>query len=181
MKTVIGRFAPIFLIGALAGCAPFLPQYSASETERETGFYTDLGKPALALLEYRLAAHFAGNSKAYSKICAGEGQRDRSAKSSHAKPLDAEAEAKLLARFDGLSPFSSCSPTERGYVDSVTGEAAAMFDVHELSCDQPTNCTAWGGYYGSGQHGWSFYRLTWNGNWRIKREPLDIIVTGDGQ
>ena len=163
---------------ALAGCTTYLPRYEPQEGAFATGYYENIQTPRLALLEYRLANYFAQSKRPYPVACAAAEGIDLYNEASRARPLDPEIELKLIARFPGLSPLSRCERDGLDIVASDTGQPAAIFDVHELVCDTPTVCLAWAGYYANGQHGWSYFRMTFaEGEWRIEREELDIVLT----
>lgn len=168
-----------FAVWSLAACSSILPQYPLTPGADPTGFYKDPAHPEFALLEYRIAKYLAMSSRAYGTICAAAVQPDRSDPTSQPVALDATVERKLLARFPALAPLSRCRRESLGYSDNATGAAAAVFDVHELGCEEQGRCSAWGGYYANGPHGWSYYSVRWSENgWRIEPKDLGIVLTG---
>jgi len=168
-------------VWSLAACSSTLPRYPLTPGAEPTGFYKDAAHPELALLEYRIAKYLATRSRAYGTICAAAAQPDRMNPASQPVPLDPAIERKLLTRFPALAPLSRCTRENLGYSDEETGAAAAVFDVHELVCEGQGRCSAWGGYYANGPHGWSYYSLSWsNRGWRIKPKDLGIVLTGRG-
>jgi len=165
---------------ALAGCAGTLPRHSLGPGALLTGFYDDPEYPEYALLEYRIGKYLAAGQRPYKTICAVAVQFDRTNPNSVPLPLDPTVERKLLRRFSELSPSGECKREGLGYVNEATGGPAAVFDVHELECANPANCTAWGGYYASGSHGWGFYQLEWHrSGWNIRRKDLGIVLTSE--
>ena len=176
------RLIPITMVAlGLSGCARDLPRYAAPTPQIETGFYEDIASPRLALLEFRLGNYFAREQRPYEVVCAASVNIEPSVATSQAVPLAPEIEIALIERFPELSSLGRC---ERRGIDIVardTGVAAAIFDVNDFSCEAPDNCIGWGGYYANGQHGWSYYRMRFQrGAWRIRREDLGIVLTGDG-
>ena len=170
-----GALLAAFLM--LAGCAQFLPRYAVPSGAHATGFYENIDRPDLALLEYRLAEYFDRSSPPYSSVCA-VAARFAPEVESPPVPLDPQTESKLLRRFPLLRPASECERNGRAIVNRATGAPAALFDVHELECETPVRCSAWGGYYGAGQHGWNWYWLEWNGGqWTIRPRDLEIVLT----
>jgi len=164
---------------SFSGCTTYLPRHPLGSDAIPTGFYDDQTRPALALLEYRIGKYLAEDRRPYQTFCAVAVQFDRSNPASTPSPLDPSIERKLLARFPELSPSAECKREGPAYVDETTGAPAAVFDVHELECANPTNCSAWGGYHASGLHGWSFYELKWRrSSWAIRPKDLGIVLTG---
>ena len=171
---------PVVLLLAIvcAACAAHLPRYAVPEDAAPTGFYEDQSRPDLALLEYRLAKYFAQRDPPYRTVCAADGQFSPSREDSSPTPLDPAVERSLLRRFPSLTPLGGCKREGLSIIDSDTGVEAAVFDVHELECQSATRCSAWGGYYANGQHGWSWYWLDWNGReWKIIRREMEIVLT----
>ncbi len=165
---------------ATTACSPWLPQYALDQGATATGYYRDIQTPKLALLEYRIADYFASRKRPYAVVCAAAARIAPHDPASQPRPLDPQVEQILLARFPGLSPLSECRRDGLDIVAASSGMAAAIIDVHEFSCNKPDECLGWAGYYANGEHGWSYYRMRFErGEWRIKRERLDIIVTGD--
>ncbi len=172
----------VFLALSCTACSAYLPRYEPPKGAFATGYYENIQTPRLALLEYRLGNYFAQSKRPYPVVCAAAANVDPHDAASQARTLDPDVELKLIARFPGLSPLSRCEREGLDIVASDTGQAAAIFDVHELVCDTPTACLAWAGYYANGQHGWSYYRMTFEGGeWRIEREELTIITTAGGR
>ena len=170
IRAVLIGFATL----AIAACTATLPRYAAGPGETATGFYEDPQRPELALLEYRLAEYFATELRRYGTVCAAAVDRQR-----EPAPLAPAVEARLLARFPGLSPLTRCVKDGIDVRDVQTGTAAAIFDVHELVCENPETCTAWAGYYANGPHGWRWFTLDFkNGSWRFARKEMDIVLTG---
>jgi len=164
-----------------SACTSTLPRYPVGVGARSTGFYTDPARPELALLEYRIARYLAAKRRPYATICAVAMQFDRSTTRGDAVPLDAALEGRLLARFPELSPSTVCERHGLAYVDRRTQAPAAAFDVHELLCSGPSSCTAWGGYYALGEHGWGYYELRWRRDgWSIGPKDLGIVLTAPG-
>ena len=170
------RALAMAFVAFLAGCNLALPRYEASSISRETGFYDDPDTPDLALLEYRLANYFARSERPYSTVCAAAG---RQTPGQQPKRLHPAVEERLLARFPDLSPLTECVVQPVGYRDADTGSAAAVFDVHDVACETPSRCTAWGGSLGNGPHGYSWFELRYrNGEWEIRRiDDLGIELT----
>ena len=173
------RFVLVALFAlACAACTPSLPRYAVPEDAAATGFYEDQSRPDLALLEYRLARYFAWDERPYETVCAVAGKVDPSRQDSVAVPLDPAIERKLLRRFPMLTPSGGCKREGLSIINSDTGVEAALFDVHELECETAVRCSAWGGYYANGQHGWNWYWLDWNGReWKITPRDLGIVLT----
>ncbi|WP_435201245.1 hypothetical protein [Qipengyuania sp. 902] len=165
----------------LSGCARDLPRYAAPNPQIETGFYEDIATPKLALLEFRLGEYFAREQRPYEVVCAASMNIEPSVSTSKPVPLAPEIEIALIERFPELSSLGRCEHRGIDVVARDTGVAAAIFDVNEFSCQAPDNCLGWGGYYANGPHGWSYYRMRFErGEWRIRREDLGIVLTGDG-
>lgn len=179
-KTKIRTFAFLsFVAFSFSGCTTYLPRHPLGADALPTGFYGDPTRPALALLEYRIGKYLAEDRRPYQTICAVAMQFDRSNPASLPSPLDPSVERKLLARFPQLSPSGECKRDGLAYVDEATGTPAAVFDVHDLDCVNPANCSAWGGYYAYGVHGWGFYELKWHrSGWAIRAKDLGIVLTG---
>ena len=176
--TPLRSLAAVVALAALSACSTYLPRYKPANGAFETGYYENIQTPRLALLEYRLGKYFAQGDRPYPVVCAAAGQNTPRSSSDQAYPLDEAVEIKLIERFPGLSPLSRCERRGPDIVAVDTGEAAAIFDVHDFVCDRPTECLGWGGYYANGRHGWSYYRMTFvDGQWRIKPEDLGIVVT----
>ena len=172
------KFLAVFLLAVCAGCAPSLPRYAVPEDAAPTGFYEDQQRPDLALLEFRLASYFARDDQPYETVCAVDGSDAQSSQQDPPVPLDPATERKLMRRFPSLTPASGCKREGLSVKDSETGVEAALFDVHELECESAVKCSAWGGYYANGQHGWSWYWLEWNGReWKIRPRDLGIELT----
>ena len=170
--------ALLLLAGLIAACAPSLPRYAVPTGAAPTGFYEDQQRPELALLEFRLANYFARDDRPYETVCAVDGSQTRSNKQPEPVALDAEIERKLLRRFPTLTPAGGCKREGLSVKDSDTGVEAALFDVHELECESAVKCSAWGGYYANGQHGWKWYWLEWRGGeWKIRERDLGIVLT----
>ena len=171
----------IATVGLLAACTQYLPRYSAPLPAAQTGYYENIQTPRLALLEYRLGKYFAQKKRPYPVVCAAAGYVHPHFSDSPPRPLDLDVERALIARFPELSPLSRCKRDGLDIVATDTGQPAAIFDVHDFVCDSPAECLGWGGYYANGQHGWSYYRMRFErGEWRIRREDLGIVLTGDG-
>lgn len=163
---------------AASACAPYLPRYPASDAASETGFYENVGTPRLALLEYRLGKYFAQRERPYPVVCAAAEGFSPSDPASFPKPLGEDIEIALMKRFPQLSPLSRCERDGLAIVAADTGQPGAIFDVNEFSCESATKCLGWGGYYAQGQHGWSYYSLSFErGEWRIRPEDLGIVLT----
>lgn len=177
--TGLFRSLPILSLALIcAACTSVLPRYGLPSGATPTGFYEDRSRPDLALLEYRIAAYFAQARRPYASVCVTAQRIAPSDPDSKIVPLDPAIERRLLARFPELTPSGSCKRVGRSIVDETTGERAALFDVHDLDCESQTRCTAWGGYYADGPHGWSWYSLDWNGSaWTIRRRELEITPT----
>lgn len=180
MTKRLPTFGLLGLATVLAACSPYLERYATVLPEVETGFYSDIDTPRLALLEYRLAEYFARDERPYEVVCAASTRLTVHEPWSRSEALDPETERTLIARFPTLSPLSRCEREgPRDIVASDTRQPAAIFDVHDFSCETPDNCLGWAGYYANGQHGWSYYRMRFErGEWRIRREELDIQLTG---
>lgn len=174
------RRLPIVLAAVLmTGCAANLPRYAPSPPSAETGFYEDRTTPQLALLEYRLAKYLAQGQRPYAVVCAAATRLGPQDAPVEAAALEPAVERNLMQRFPKLSPLDRCKRDERAVVASDTGVPAAIFDVHEFTCLPDGDCLGWAGYYAEGQHGWTYYRMTFDrGEWRIRREELDIQLTG---
>ena len=165
----------------LSGCTRDLPRYSAPNPQIETGFNEDIATPKLALLEFRLGHYFARAQRPYKVVCAASVNIEPSLATSQPVALPPDIEIAFIQRFPELSPLSRCEHRGLDIVARDTGVAAAIFDVNDFSCEALNNCLGWGGYYANGQHGWSYYRMRFQrGAWRIRREDLDIVLTGDG-
>ena len=163
---------------ALSACALPLNREFASHPQSVAH---DPARPELALLEYRLARHFASDKAIIT--CAAVRRNDRDsyglAQSDKLSPLAPEVEAELLGRFAGLSPFARCRFDGAEVVDAQTGGPAIFFDYHELECEKPTLCAAWTGYYGGLKvNGWNYFELTFaRGMWEIREKDLGIVLT----
>lgn len=161
-----------------SACSQYLPRYKAANSAFETGFYENIENPRLALLEYRLGKYFAQQTFPYTVVCAAAERPSVITGITTYVPLGEETERKLIERFPALSPLSRCEAKGLNIIAADTGEAAAIFDVNEFSCGAADTCLGWGGYYANGQHGWSYYRMTFErGEWRIKPEDLGIVLT----
>ena len=172
------KLLAVLLVTSCAACAPFLPRYAVPQDAAPTGFYEDQQRPDLALLEFRLANYFARSEKPYETVCAVDGSEMQSSKQQEPVALDADVERKLMRRFPSLTPASGCKREGLSVKDRDTGVEAALFDVHELECESAVKCSAWGGYYANGPHGWSWYWLEWNGReWKIRPRDLGIELT----
>ena len=168
----------VLIVTLCAACAPSLPRYSVPPDAAPTGFYEDQQRPDLALLEFRLASYFARDDRPYETVCAVDGSEMQSSQQQVPVALDADIERKLLRRFASLTPASGCKREGLSVMDSDTGVEAALFDVHDLECESAVKCSAWGGYYANGQHGWKWYWLEWRGgNWQIRERDLGIVLT----
>ena len=179
---MVSCFRLAVLVGtlALAACTGHYPRYAVPAGAVETGFYDDPTAPAQALLEYRLAEYFATEPRRYGTVCAAASDAYAVDRQREPAPLAPTVEARLLARFPGLSPLTRCVKDGIDVRDAQTGAAAAIFDVHELACENPETCTAWAGYYANGPHGWRWFTLDFkNGSWRFARKEMDIVLTGD--
>ena len=139
--------------------------------------------PELALLEVRLAEHFAESGAAPPTTCVRFAPGPASYPERYG-PLDDALERRLMLRFPGLAPRGRCvnGSTAGGttfFVDGDTGEPAAMFDVHELACEEPTRCTGWAGYVlDPRRNGWRYYEARFvDGKWRVREADLGIILT----
>ena len=173
------RKLTVTLLAILAGaCTATLPRHAVPADAAPTGFYEDQQRPDLALLEFRLARYFALGDRPYETVCAGDGKFSPHKPDALPKPLDPAVERKLLRRFPALTPLGGCKREGLSIIDTDTGVEAAVFDVHELECESAVRCSAWGGYYANGQHGWSWYWLDWNGSeWIISRRVMEIVLT----
>lgn len=161
-----------------SACTPFLPRYAPASASVETGFYEDIASPKLALLEYRLGKYFAQGERPYEVVCAAERGMESANPASLPVALDPEVELKLIRRFPGLSPLARCQRQGLDVRAADTGAAAAIFDVNEFACQASDECLGWGGYYANGPHGWSYYRLRFEGGqWRIRPEDPGIVLT----
>jgi hypothetical protein len=164
---VSARAGIILAVTLLAGCTGTLNRELVRSPDSLA--YIPQG-PELALLEFRLARHFA--TRNVPTTCAGVSEGTISA------PRRVEEEARLLARFTRLRPLSQCKFDGARFTDRGTGDPAIVFDVHDLACETPTSCTAWAGFRQDQKvNGWSFYRATFRGYWRISREDLGIELT----
>lgn len=139
--------------------------------------------PELALLEVRLAEHFAKFAGTPPTTCAGFAPGTPVDRRRVGGLADGE-ERRLMRRFPALAPFDRCSPVmhtdgTQFYVDSITGEPAAMIDVHGLDCTGPAECRGYAGYrLDETRNGWRYYVARFSdGKWRVREEELDIIVT----
>lgn len=171
---------PVVLMLAIlcAACTAHFPRYPLPDDAAPTGFYEDRSRPDLALLEYRLAKYFAQGDPPYEAVCTTAEQISPHLQDSMPVPLDPAIERKLLRRFPSLTPAGGCKREGLSIIDSDTGVQAALFDVHDLECESAVKCSAWGGYYANGQHGWSWYWLDWNGKeWKISRREMEIVLT----
>ena len=166
-----------FLVASLAllsaSCAPVLNRDLISLPQTVAD---DPIRPDLAMIELRLAEHFAAAANSAEPLpttCAGLKQYDG------LRGFPDNLERRLLKRFPRLAPFDRCVKQGDWYVDSITGEQAAMFDAHQMDCDRPTYCTGWAGFMGpKPKSGWRFYEARYvDGKWRIKRKELNIILT----
>lgn len=178
MTTIRTIFA-IASAGLLTACSQYLPRYPAPLPSAETGYYENIQTPRLALLEYRIGKYLARKERPFPVICSSAGKINPHDPGSFPNALDEDVEVALIKRFPQLSPLSRCKRDGLDIVATDTGQPAAIFDVHEFVCDSPAECLGWGGYYANGLHGWSYYRMTFDrGEWRIKPEPLEIVLTG---
>ena len=165
---------------AVSACAPAL---NSQLVRSPLTVADDPDHPELALLEVRLAEHFGKFGATPPTTCAGF-TPGTSIDRRKLGALSAEDEQRLMLRFPDLAPFDRCKPIDNGpgtkfFVDSITGEPAAMFDVHQLECSSPTRCRAYAGYTLDQQrNGWRFYEARFaDGKWRVRKQDLDIIVT----
>jgi len=93
-----------------------------------------------ALLRSLLASHFNGEQRMVATTCATiRGGSDGGA-------LKDGDEAALMASFPELAPLDRCVWRDSHYVDAITGGDAMVFDVHDLRCTKPDDCTAMGGW-----------------------------------
>ena len=172
------KLIAVFLLAVCAGCAPSLSRYAVPTDAAPTGFYEDQQRPDLALLEFRLAKYFARDDRPYETVCAVDGSDVQSSQQDPPVQLDPATERKLMQRFPSLTPATGCKREGLSVKDRDTGVEAALFDVHELECESAVRCSAWGGYYANGEHGWSWYWLEWNGReWKIRPRDPGIVLT----
>ena len=141
-------------------------------------FATNPRAADLALLEYMLEQHFAGEEAQSLTTCATvvAGQRG-------AVPFDAglseETEKALMARFARLAPFPRCQWDGSRYVDTADGGPAVVFVVDDLQCERVDQCTAWAGGVTTPQRSVSrWYTLKFvRGVWRVGPAQNEIILT----
>lgn len=168
----LAKLALLPVIAALSACV--MPLNHATEG-KAPALSQAPDAPELALLHYRLLRYADAVEGTLPTICAGLGQGQS------AVPLPQEDEVALIEALPFVAPHDRCQLQGDNYVDAITGGAAVMMDVHDLTCEQPGNCTAWSGYYASPTYnGWSYYRLRFEGGkWNIAREDLGIVLTSD--
>ena len=162
----------------LSSCTGYLPRFAATDGALETGFYLDRAQGEWALLEYRLADYFSRSEQPYEVVCAAAERAASVAGRRQPEPLEPAIERLYLQRFERLSPLSRCKVHGRGYVAADHDAPAAVFDVHDFECETANLCFGWAGYHADGPHGWRYYRLEFkDGEWKIRPQELDIIVT----
>lgn len=168
----------VALLLSVGACAPALNRNLVSIAP---ALSQNPDAPELALLHYRMADRFDRLDGPLPTICAGMGSSVSSRSTLLVRPLPSGREQALIAALPVVAPLPHCEEVGHGYRDAMTGEPAIVFDVHDLTCATATDCTAWAGYrQDSAVNGWSYYRLRYSrGAWRIRREPLDIILTSD--
>ncbi len=96
----------------------------------------------------------------------------------HADPSPA-----LMARFDGhqppVRPWSRCSASVYGVVDTLTGEHGLLFNVNSITVFEGDSATAGGGYFegGSSASGNTYYLRRIGGSWIVIYDVLHWIST----
>ena len=156
---------------ALAGCV--LP-LNASTAQHEFSPAGDPDAPQLALLEFRIEREYVRYGSAR-LLCAAVGRADAQ------QPLAEEDQQRLMIRFPALAPLSRCEMREGEYVDAITGEPAAVIELFDFTCDTATRCHGSAGFrYGANVAGFTIYDLEYAGYWRVREEPNNIVLTGDG-
>lgn len=174
MRSILAILTCLCASLSAAACAPVL---NGDLLRQANSVADDPARPELALLELRLAEHFAKLGDAAPTTCAGLGQYDAQ------RPLAGELETRLILRFPQLAPFDRCERKGKAFFDSITGEPAIMFDAHEVECQRPDLCTGWAGFLSHERSsGWRFFEARYrDGYWQVKRKELDIVLTGAGQ
>ena len=114
-----------FALGACAAGGGVPPPPAPLAGDRE--------QPVLALFEYVLTGYFAGAGAGGPTTCARLSPR----------PLSAEQERALIARFVRLAPAERCISAAQGTVDAITGDPAQVVQVYEIACENPALCSGW--------------------------------------
>ena len=163
---------------ALGACMPALNHRLATDPGSVA---RDPESPEIALLEYRLARHFAADPDIVT--CAATRLPDDPPRfiehGERLRALAPETERRLRARFPRLSAFAECRTDSDGARSADETRPAIVFDYHELTCETPTRCTAWVGFFRDRTaNGWNFFEMKWDGYWRIREADLGIELTG---
>lgn len=162
-------------LAATALCSACAPPLNSRIAATPQSLAAESDDPVLALLEYRIAELIERKPDLPDAICAGwrseGGMMDVAA-------LPADKEARLQRRFARVVPFAQCT-IEDNTVRTRAGQPAILFDVHELECAHPGDCTAWAGYTQTPRiNGWNYFRARFrNGYWQIRPEDLGIELT----
>lgn len=158
MRKVTTTHLAIVLASATLGACV----YGGGEPPPLPKLAEDPERPALALFEHVLTGYFVGAGADGPTICAALSPT----------PLDAEQETALIVRFVRLAPAERCKARGGGVVDMITGEAAALAQVYDFACPEPTRCTGWAAVPGAPA---TRYALNFvNGAWRFTGDPRII-------
>lgn len=144
--------APAALL-AIAACAP--ASTPADPPTAAPPLAQDQTQPLLALAEHVLAMQFSGASAELPTTCLAV----------RPAPLSAGQEEALILRFSRLAPVQRCRAQGAGHVDAITGKAAVMVQVYDLSCSDDAHCTGWAMLPGAAARR---YAMTYTeGEWRF--------------
>jgi len=122
------RLASLFAALGVAACV-----YDGGGPPPMSPLAHDRSQPALALFEHVLTDYFARVGANTPTVCASLVPR----------PLTAEQEQALIARFDRLAPADRCQAAAGGWRDAITGEAAEVVQLYDFACGSETSCTGW--------------------------------------
>jgi hypothetical protein len=131
----------------------------------------DQSEPLLALVDNMLDTYFASDVSTRPTVCASthDGRSEVA--------LPPEAERELMTRYEALAPFSRCAWLDEGWQDTESGESAMVFSVHNFTCTDESNCTAFGGFV-DGDESSLTYRYTMNyadGAWQFRRDSQILM------
>jgi hypothetical protein len=166
MRAIIIPFAVL----ALAACTHPDDADSLAE-EALPSLAANQSEPLLALVDHMLGTYFASDVSTRPTICVSthDGRSDVA--------LPPEDERELMTRYEGLAPLARCAWLDDGWQDSETGEPAMVFNVHNFTCTDESNCTAFGGFVDGSSSSLTYrYAMSYvDGAWKFERDSQIIM------
>ncbi len=163
-------FVVPFAVLALVACTHPDDAEPAAE-ESFPSLASDQSEPLLALVDNMLDTYFTSDVSTRPTICVSthDGRSEVA--------LPPEAERELMTRYEGLAPLARCAWLDNGWQDSETGEPAMVFNVHNFTCTDESNCTAFGGFVDGNSSSLTYrYSMSYaDGAWQFERDNQIIM------